>query len=99
MADDWQDDIIGGETRSVAELLEAWGVEGQPFDWSVDALRPTPGGAVADVSLAEPSTVGLLDAAVHVARLVGGTNPAAHGAGRRRKYAAVNGSQLFAGFR
>jgi phthiocerol/phenolphthiocerol synthesis type-I polyketide synthase A len=75
VGDDRQDDIIGGETRSVAELLEAWGVEGQPFDWSVDALRPTPGGAVAEVSLAEPSTVGLLDAAVHVARLVGAANP------------------------
>ena len=65
----------GSETRSVAELLDAWGVEGQPFDWSVDGFRPTPGGAIADVSLAEPSTVALLDAAVHVARLVDGSNP------------------------
>jgi phthiocerol/phenolphthiocerol synthesis type-I polyketide synthase A len=74
-ADDQQHGSTGGETRSVAELLEAWGVEGQPFKWSVDALWPTAGGAVADVSLAEPSTVALLDAAVHVARLVDGSNP------------------------
>ena len=73
--DDQQHGSTGGETRSVAELLEAWGVEGQPFKWSVDALWPTAGGAVADVSLAEPSTVALLDAAVHVARLVDGSNP------------------------
>jgi phthiocerol/phenolphthiocerol synthesis type-I polyketide synthase A len=50
-------------------------VEGLPFDWSVDALWPTAGGAVANVSLAEPSTVALLDAAVHVARLVDSSNP------------------------
>ncbi len=74
-ADDRQHGSTGGETRSLAELLEAWGVEGQPFNWSVDALRLTAGGAVADVSLAEPSTVALLDAAVHVARLVDGSNP------------------------
>jgi phthiocerol/phenolphthiocerol synthesis type-I polyketide synthase A len=67
--------LNGGETRSVAELLEAWGVEGQPFDWSVDALRPAPGGAIADVRLTEASTVALLDAAVHVARLVDRANP------------------------
>jgi phthiocerol/phenolphthiocerol synthesis type-I polyketide synthase A len=74
-ANDRHYNVNGGETRSVAELLDAWGVEGQPFDWSVDALRPTPGGAIADVSLAEPSTVALVDAAVHVARLVDGSNP------------------------
>jgi phthiocerol/phenolphthiocerol synthesis type-I polyketide synthase A len=74
-ADDQRHGRIDGETHSVAELLEAWGVEGQPFNWSVDALWLTADGAVADVSLAEPSTVALLDAAVHVARLVDGSNP------------------------
>jgi phthiocerol/phenolphthiocerol synthesis type-I polyketide synthase A len=64
-----------GETLSVAELLEAWGVEGQPFAWSVEALRPTPGGVVADVCSTEASTVALLDAAVHVARLADRSNP------------------------
>ena len=61
--------------RSAAELLDAWGIEGQPFAWSVEALRPTPGGLVADVCSTEESTVALLDAAVHVARLVDGSNP------------------------
>jgi phthiocerol/phenolphthiocerol synthesis type-I polyketide synthase A len=75
VTDDGHCAITGGETRSVAELLEAWGVEGQPFAWSIEALRPTPGGLVANVSLTEASTVALLDAAVHVARLVDGSNP------------------------
>uniref|UniRef100_UPI003899CD10 type I polyketide synthase n=1 Tax=Mycobacterium sp. HUMS_1102779 TaxID=3383487 RepID=UPI003899CD10 len=66
------------ETRSITELFEEWGVEGQPFPWSIDALRHTPGGAVADLALAgpaEPSVVALLDAAVHAARLVDRDNP------------------------
>ena len=62
------------ETRSAAEILKEWGVEGQPFTWSVDALRPTPDGLVVDVCATEQSTVALLDAAVHVARLVDGSN-------------------------
>ncbi|TVS76930.1 KR domain-containing protein, partial [Mycobacterium helveticum] len=66
------------ETRSTTELFQQWGVEGQPFPWSIDALRHTPGGVVADISLAEPaepSVVALLDAAVHAARLVDRDNP------------------------
>jgi phthiocerol/phenolphthiocerol synthesis type-I polyketide synthase A len=73
--DDRRYEIGDGGTPSVAKLLHAWGVEGQPFTWSIEALRVTPRGAVADVSLTEPSTVALLDAAVHVARLVDGANP------------------------
>ena len=67
--------ITNGQTAPVAELMKNWGVEGQPFPWSVDAFRPSPGGAVADVRLTEAATVALLDAAVHVARLVDGSNP------------------------
>ncbi|WP_369739238.1 type I polyketide synthase [Mycobacterium servetii] len=66
------------ETRSITDLFEEWGVEGQPFPWSIDALRPTRDGAVADLVLAgpaEPSVVALLDAAVHAARLVDRDNP------------------------
>lgn len=59
----------------VAALLDAWGVEGQPYEWSVDVLTHNVSGVVADVSLAEPSTVALLDAALHVARLVDTSNP------------------------
>jgi len=66
------------ETRSTTELFQQWGVEGQPFPWSIDGLRHTRGGVVADISLAEPaepSVVALLDAAVHAARLVDRDNP------------------------
>lgn len=65
----------GGQTRSAAELLEAWGIEGQPFEWSVPALRYAQDGMVADVVLPDPSAVALLDAAVHVARLVDDSDP------------------------
>jgi phthiocerol/phenolphthiocerol synthesis type-I polyketide synthase A len=75
VANDRQLSVNGEETRSVAELLAAWGVEGQPFPWSVEALRRTAGGATAEVRLAEASPVALLDAAVHVARLVDRANP------------------------
>ncbi len=75
VTDDGHYETAGNEMRSAAELLDAWGIEGQPFAWSVEALRPTPGGLVADVCSTEESTVALLDAAVHVARLVDGSNP------------------------
>ena len=64
-----------GEMPSAAELLEKWGVEGQTFSWSVEALRQTVDGLVADVRLEEPSTVALLDAAAHLARLADRVNP------------------------
>ena len=69
------DDGIGpGPTPSVAELLLARGVEGQPFSWSIDSYSPTSTGLVARVDLTEESTaVALLDAAVHIAPLTGGT--------------------------
>ncbi|UQX09680.1 type I polyketide synthase [Candidatus Mycobacterium methanotrophicum] len=69
-ADDGHHETAENGIRSAAQLLESWGVDGQPFAWSVQALRPTPGGLVADVCSAEQSTVALLDAAVHVGRLV-----------------------------
>ena len=69
-------DIRGDhETSSVAELQRAWGIEGQPFRWSIGSCRSVPGRLHADVELPEASTVALLDAAVHVARLVDSSNP------------------------
>ena len=65
----------GYDTSSVAELQRAWGIEGQPFPWSIGSCRSAPGGLHADVGLPEASTVALLDAAVHVARLVDSSNP------------------------
>ncbi|WP_343709457.1 acyltransferase domain-containing protein [Mycobacterium sp.] len=59
----------GREMPSAAEVSQAWGVEGQPFDWSVEKLRSTPDGLFGEVFSNEESTVALLDAAVHLARL------------------------------
>jgi phthiocerol/phenolphthiocerol synthesis type-I polyketide synthase A len=56
----------------VAELPTTWGSEGQPFRWSIRSHRSAPGALHADVTLADTSAVALLDAAVHVARLVDG---------------------------
>jgi len=67
------DDTVSVE--SVASLQREWGIEGQPFKWSIGSCRSAPGALHADVGLPEPSTVALLDAAVHVARLVDGANP------------------------
>jgi phthiocerol/phenolphthiocerol synthesis type-I polyketide synthase A len=74
-ADGGYSETVINETCLAAEILEAWGIEGQSFDWSVEALRPTPHGLAADVCLTEESTVALLDAAIHVASLVDGSNP------------------------
>jgi len=64
-----------GEIPSAAELLKKWGVEGQTFSWSVESLRQTADGLIADVRLDEPSSVALLDAAAHLARLADRANP------------------------
>jgi phthiocerol/phenolphthiocerol synthesis type-I polyketide synthase A len=66
------DDTVSVE--SVASLQRAWGIEGQPFRWSIGSCQSAPGSLHADVELPEASTVALLDAAIHVARLVDGSN-------------------------
>ena len=63
------------DASSVAELQRTWGIEGQPFGWSIGSCRSATGGLHADVGLPEASTVALLDAAVHVARLADSSNP------------------------
>ena len=68
-------DATGFDGSSIAELQRAWGVEGQPFPWSVETYESAPGGLRAEIGLPEASTVALLDAAVHVARLADSTNP------------------------
>ncbi|MDT5141649.1 MAG: hypothetical protein QOI79_981, partial [Mycobacterium sp.] len=45
-------------------------IEGQPFGWSIGSCRSAPDRLHAYVDLPEASAVALLDAAVHVARLV-----------------------------
>ncbi len=61
--------------ESAAELQRAWGIEGQPFEWSIKSYRSAPDGLHVDVDLPEASVVALLDAAVHVARLVDAADP------------------------
>ena len=65
----------GYDGSSVAELLQAWGIEGQPYQWSIGSCRTAPGELHADVDLPEASMVVLIDAAVHVARMVDGSDP------------------------
>jgi phthiocerol/phenolphthiocerol synthesis type-I polyketide synthase B len=71
-------EISSYDASSVAELQQAWGIEGQPFPWSIDSWRSAPDGLRAEVDLpgaSGASMVALLDAAVHVARLVDSANP------------------------
>ena len=75
----------GYDPSSVAELQRTWGIEGQPFPWSIGSCRSAPGGLHADVDVPEASTVALLDAAVHVARLVDSSNPRLMVPAARRK--------------
>jgi len=68
-------EIANYDAASVAELQRAWGIEGQPFGWAIDLCQSAPGGLHAEVDLPEASAVALLDAAIHVARLVESSNP------------------------
>jgi acyl carrier protein len=60
---------------SVASLQRVWSIEGQAFEWSIVSCRSAPEGLHADVDSPEASTVALLDAAVHIARLVDLSDP------------------------
>ncbi|BBY77121.1 polyketide synthase [Mycolicibacterium parafortuitum] len=62
---------------AIAQMQRAWGVEGQPFDWTVAHCAATVAGARADVTLPESTqspAAALVDAAVHVARLADADN-------------------------
>ncbi|CAN3129131.1 SDR family NAD(P)-dependent oxidoreductase [Mycobacterium sp. smrl_JER01] len=62
---------------AIADMQRAWGVEGQPFEWTVANCAATPAGARADVELpatADSAGAALVDAAVHVARLADADN-------------------------
>jgi phthiocerol/phenolphthiocerol synthesis type-I polyketide synthase A len=61
--------------ESVTSLWQAWGSEGRPFEWSVSSCRSAAGRLHADVELSTSSTVALLDAAIHIARLLDHSNP------------------------
>jgi acyl transferase domain-containing protein/acyl carrier protein len=61
---------IAWDPASIADLQRASGVDGQPLRWTVAGFEPVPGGLRATVDLPEPSVVALVDAAVHLARLL-----------------------------
>jgi acyl carrier protein len=68
-------EMPGYDVSLVTELQRAWGIEGQPFAWSINSCRSAPDVLHSMVDLPEASTVALLDAAVHVARLVDTSDP------------------------
>ncbi|MGE2718080.1 type I polyketide synthase, partial [Mycolicibacterium litorale] len=68
------EDLADYDMSALHDLQRSWGVEGQPFAWSVTSCRQTPAGVRADVSAPQASTAALLDAAVHLARLADGSN-------------------------
>src|SRR5271170_3095210 len=61
--------------ESVTSLWRTWGSEGRPFGWSIGSCRSAAGGLHADVELSKASAVALLDAAIHIGRLLDSSNP------------------------
>ncbi|HYJ54788.1 MAG TPA: phosphopantetheine-binding protein, partial [Mycobacterium sp.] len=60
------------DSASIAALQQGWGVEGQPFGWTVTGCTATAAGVRAEVELPEQAgspSAALVDTAVHVARL------------------------------
>jgi phthiocerol/phenolphthiocerol synthesis type-I polyketide synthase A len=57
------------DRTTVDELQAKWGVEGQPFPWSIVSCHATPDGVHAEVQWQDNTAVALLDAAVQIARL------------------------------
>ncbi|MCW2517096.1 MAG: ppsA 3 [Mycobacterium sp.] len=63
------------DAASIAEMRRAWGVDGQPFEWSVLTCVSIPGGLRAEVELPDTTPGAALDAAISLARLADGSNP------------------------
>jgi len=68
-------EMAGYDASLAAELQRGWGIEGQPFGWSIGSCRSAPDRLHAYIDLPEASAVAMLDAAVHVARLVDSSDP------------------------
>ena len=62
-------DHAAAQQFSVADYLIERGVDGPPFEWSVQSRTATADGVAVDVELAVPSAVALLDAALHLGAL------------------------------
>jgi phthiocerol/phenolphthiocerol synthesis type-I polyketide synthase A len=62
--------------ESVTSLWRAWGSVGRPFTWSVISCRSSAHDTLhADIEIPDASTVALLDAVGHIARMVDSANP------------------------
>jgi phthiocerol/phenolphthiocerol synthesis type-I polyketide synthase A len=61
--------------ESVTSLWQTWGSEGRPFGWSIGSCESKAGELRAEVELTQTSAVALLDAAIHIARLLDSDNP------------------------
>jgi acyl transferase domain-containing protein/acyl carrier protein len=64
---------ISWDEAAISELQRKSGVDGQPFEWTVSHCDPVPGGLRAAVSVPDGSMAALVDAAVHLARLLDGS--------------------------
>jgi acyl carrier protein len=73
VAEGGQTPEVSWDPATITELQRKSGVEGQPFEWTVTGGEAVPGGLRAQVSVPDSSTVALVDAAVHLARLLDGT--------------------------
>ena len=67
------------DASRAAELQRAWGIEGQPFGWTVGTHAAADGELTAEIALpsddeSHPPVATLIDAAVHLARLADDTN-------------------------
>lgn len=62
------------EMPPVSEVQQAWGIEELPFRWTVGSYRTEADQLRADVEVPAGSTAALLDAAVHIGRLVDSDN-------------------------
>ena len=61
---------IAWDSSSIDDLQRASGVDGQPLRWTVADVEAVRGGLRATVHLPEPTVVAMVDAAVHLARLL-----------------------------
>ena len=71
-------DVAGYELAALAELHNAWGIEGQAYPWTVatdDSHAAAPGTVRAVVDLPDHSATAALDAAVNLGRLVDASSP------------------------
>ncbi len=63
------------DDESLTSFWQTWGSEGRPFGWSIGTCHAKAGELSADVELTQSSAVALLDAAIHIARLLDADNP------------------------